>query len=119
MLALVADGFGFHVDEIISQCRELPVTEARFAFYHLARRDLKMPQKVIGRLIKRDHGSVKHGVNRADAKLKSDAEFRLKVSIIRARLREWAGDPLAKLDSQPSAKPARSVSPHHTGAAPV
>ena len=101
LLGIVADEFGLTVDEIISPCREAALSRARFAFSYLARSELNIFQRIIARVIECDPTAVSFGIRRAKEMIVNDDEFRAKVNKIRARLREWAGDPLTNLPLQP------------------
>ena len=64
----VAGAFGFSLGLLLGRSRAGRLPEARFALYRLLREaDARATLHDIGRLLRRDHGAILHGLRRADA----------------------------------------------------
>jgi len=81
---IIAEGarlFNLCADDIYSDYRGRYYTRARFALYKaLQLRGASGAQ--VGRWMKRDHSTVRHGIERADFLMESDPEFRKTVNKI-------------------------------------
>jgi chromosomal replication initiation ATPase DnaA len=78
MVQKASELFKVHPRDLISTYRFNFIVRARFAMY-LALRQRGWSYPKIGRLLKRDHSSVVHGVKRAQYMVEKDPDFAAKV----------------------------------------
>jgi hypothetical protein len=100
IVGVVAAEFDIAPYDIIGPFQHRDICAARHAYFLIARTEGGMNVMDIGRSVRRDHTTVIYGTRRAEHFIATDPEFANKINRIRARLREWAGDPLTNT-SQP------------------
>lgn len=88
---IVAETFGFKINDLIGPVRRRDVCVARFAAFHLIREvrpDTSLPEcgRVLGG---RDHTTVLHGLDRCAELIASDESYRNKVATARKRIAAW------------------------------
>lgn len=66
ILADVSNLTGIHFDALKSKDRNREIVEARFFYFYRARNLTKIPLRIIGDLVNRNHASVIHGVRMVD-----------------------------------------------------
>lgn len=77
ILARSAGLCGFTAYELLSDRRQKPLVRARFAAWRCARRHTRLSIVQMGKMTGgRDHSTVLHGLQQADALYESDAGFR-------------------------------------------
>jgi chromosomal replication initiator protein len=75
-----ADAWGVTVENLVSKRRNRPLTVPRQVAMYLIKTTLDLPYTEIGALFGgRDHSTVIHSVNKVEAEMASDAEFRARV----------------------------------------
>jgi chromosomal replication initiator protein len=75
-----ADAWGVSVDNLVSKRRTKPLTVPRQVAMYLIKTTLDLPYTEIGGLFGgRDHSTVIHSVNKVEADMASDADFRARV----------------------------------------
>jgi chromosomal replication initiator protein len=75
-----ADAWGVSVENLVSKRRTRPLTVPRQVAMYLIKTTLDLPYTEIGALFGgRDHSTVIHSVNKVEADMASDAEFRSRV----------------------------------------
>jgi chromosomal replication initiator protein len=62
LLSLSCDARGIPVDAIKTKCRKREITEARFAFFILAKDLLGINHEIIGEFVDRGHCDVSHAL---------------------------------------------------------
>ena len=81
-----AKEFGVTVEAIMSTDRHCPIPDARHLAYLLVREKMGVGCTKIGRMFRRDHSSVQHGVKKAGALIKYDPAFASKARAVKDRL---------------------------------
>ena len=75
-----AEAWGVTVENLVSKRRNRPLTVPRQVAMYLIKTTLDLPYTEIGALFGgRDHSTVIHSVNKVEAEMASDAEFRARV----------------------------------------
>jgi chromosomal replication initiator protein len=75
-----ADSWGVSVENLVSKRRTKPITVPRQVAMYLIKTTLDLPYTEIGTLFGgRDHSTVIHSVNKVEADMASNAEFRARV----------------------------------------
>ena len=81
-----ANEFGVTVEAVMSNDRHCPIPDARHLAYLLVREKMGVGYTKIGRMFRRDHSSVQHGVKKAGALIKYDPEFAAKARAVKERI---------------------------------
>ena len=80
----VADRWGVTVDALVSKRRNKPITVPRQVAMYLIKTMLDLPYTEIGSLFGgRDHSTVIHSVNKVEADMAGNAEFRSRIESLR------------------------------------
>ena len=75
-----AEAWGVSVENLVSKRRTKPLTVPRQVAMYLIKTTLDLPYTEIGALFGgRDHSTVIHSVNKVEADMASNAEFRARV----------------------------------------
>jgi chromosomal replication initiator protein len=83
-----ADAWGVSVENLVSKRRTKPITVPRQVAMYLIKTELDLPYTEIGALFGgRDHSTVIHSVNKVEADMAADSEFRAKVRRLQDDLR--------------------------------
>ncbi|MGI9627030.1 MAG: chromosomal replication initiator protein DnaA [Longimicrobiales bacterium] len=88
IIAAVAEGFGFHPDDLTSPGRTQPLATARQIAMYLCREFTDDSLVQIGRHFNRDHSTVVHGIDRIKDALQTDMSVFEKVNELSQRLRK-------------------------------
>lgn len=88
IIAAVAEGFGFHPDDMTSPGRQQPLATARQIAMYLCREFTDDSLVQIGRHFSRDHSTVVHGIDRVKMLLQTDHTVFGKVNELSQRLRK-------------------------------
>ncbi len=88
IIAAVAEGFGFHPDDMTSPGRQQPLATARQIAMYLCREFTDDSLVQIGRHFSRDHSTVVHGIDRVKTLLQTDHTVFGKVNELSQRLRK-------------------------------
>ena len=83
----VAERFGVSVENLVSKRRNKPITVPRQVAMYLIKTMLDIPYTEIGSLFGgRDHSTVIHSVNKVEAEMAGDPQFRERIESIREEL---------------------------------
>lgn len=75
VLTAVSLEFGVTLEDLLSERRQAPIAEARQAAMALAQRCLSYSLPKIGRLLRRDHTTVLHGIRCMARRCAADPDF--------------------------------------------
>ena len=81
-----AKEFGVTVEAIMSTDRHCPIPDARHLAFLLVREKMGIGYQKVGRMFRRDHSSIQHGVKRAQGLIKYNPDFSAKARAVKERL---------------------------------
>lgn len=98
IIELVAREWRVTVEDILSDRRQRPIAQARHVAIWLARHCTLLSAPVIGRVFRRDHTSVLHGVHAVELRIGADGELAARLAELQAELHARFNPAIVKAD---------------------